>query len=230
MTLDRFYPIFPDADWIESMVPLGIRLVQIRLKDMDEATVRSEIERAQAVCSDYGCTLVVNDYWQIALELGAEWIHLGQEDLDEADLDMIREAGVKLGVSTHDELELDRALALHPDYIALGPVWPTKLKKMRWEQQGLERVSEWKQIIGATPLVAIGGITIPRAGQAFAAGADVCSVVTDITLDEDPEQKVLDWLAATRAEEEGEEQEIAEITGHEDDGPDMADDWLSGKR
>lgn len=245
MTLDRFYPIFDDIEWLEAMVPLGLRLVQLRIKDKPEAEVRDQIERAQALCAEYGCTLVVNDYWQLAIELGCDWVHLGQEDLDEADLDQIRAAGIRLGVSTHDHLELDRALALEPDYIALGPVWPTILKKMRWDQQGLERVSEWKEAIGEIPLVAIGGLTIERATLARAAGADIVSVVTDITLNEDPEQRVIDWLRATREaddtgteDEDGEREEADDgyaddraADGNEDgDGPDMADEWLSGRR
>ena len=132
-----------------------------------------------------------------AIDLGCDFIHLGQEDLDSADLPAIRRAGLRLGVSTHDHAELDRALALAPDYIALGPVWPTILKKMKWDQQGLERVGEWRRLVGATPLVAIGGVTPERALAAFAAGADIASAVTDITLNPDPEARIREWLQVT---------------------------------
>lgn len=198
MTLDRFYPIFDDADWIERMLPLGVRLVQLRVKDRPEAETRAEIARARDLCAAAGATLVVNDHWRIALEEGCDFIHLGQEDLDDADFPAIRAAGLKLGVSTHDEAELTRALALAPAYVALGPVYPTILKAMKWGPQGLERVAAWKQRIGDTPLVAIGGFTLERAAGAFEAGADVVSAVTDITLNPDPEARVRDWLAATR--------------------------------
>lgn len=104
---------------------------------------------------------------------------------------------MRLGISTHDEAELDRALALAPDYVALGPVWPTILKKMRWHEQGLDRVTEWKRLVGPVPLVAIGGVTAERAPLAFAAGADVVSAVTDITLNPDPEARIADWLRVT---------------------------------
>ena len=198
MTLDRFYPIFDDADWIARMLPLGVRLVQLRVKDRPEAETRAEIARARDLCAAAGATLVVNDHWRIALEEGCGFVHLGQEDLDEADVPAIRAAGLKLGVSTHDEAELDRALALKPDYIALGPVYPTILKAMNWGPQGLERVAAWRARIGDAPLVAIGGFTVDRAAGAFEAGADVVSAVTDITLNPDPEARVRDWLAATR--------------------------------
>ncbi len=198
MTLPRFYPIFDDVSWLHRMLPLGVQLVQLRLKDRDAAEIRAQVTEAKALCDEAGAILVVNDHWQAAIEACCDWLHLGQEDLDTADLSAIRAAGLKLGVSTHDEAELARALALSPDYIALGPVWPTILKQMKWHQQGVEKLTEWKARIGDIPLIAIGGLSIPRAAEAFAAGADVVSVVTDITLNADPEARVRAWAEATR--------------------------------
>lgn len=197
MTLPRFYPIFDNADWLARMLPLGVRLVQLRLKNRDLTELRAQIRRARDLCRASGAILVINDHWQIALDEGCDWVHLGQEDLDGADLPAIRAGGLRLGISTHDEQELDRALALRPDYIALGPVWPTILKKMKWHQQGVEKLTEWKAGIGNVPLVAIGGMTPERAMLAFAAGADVASAVTDITLNPDPEARVREWLRVT---------------------------------
>jgi thiamine-phosphate pyrophosphorylase len=196
MTLPAFYPIFDDVKWLRRMLPLGVKLVQLRIKDQPTDVVRAQLAEARDLCAQHGAILVVNDYWQLAIELGCDWLHLGQEDLDEADMDAIRAAGLKLGISTHDRAELDRALALTPDYVALGPVYPTILKKMKWHQQGLEKLTEWKQIIGDIPLIAIGGMSVERAQGAFAAGADVVSAVTDITLNDDPEGRVRAWLEA----------------------------------
>lgn len=198
MTLDRFYPIFDSVQWLERTLPLGVKLVQLRIKDMPEPELRESIAQAQALCRQHDAVLVVNDHWRQAIDAGCDWVHLGQEDLDEADLPALRRAGLKLGVSTHDHAELDRALSLTPDYVALGPVYPTILKKMKWHQQGLERVSEWKGRVGDIPLVAIGGMTVERAAGAFEAGADIVSAVTDITLKDDPEARVREWLRATR--------------------------------
>ncbi len=125
-----------------------------------KATVRAEIIEAQALCARAGAQLVVNDYWQEAIDTGCDYIHLGQTDLDSADLAAIRRAGLKLGVSTHDETELFRALETQPDYIALGPIYPTILKAMAFAPQGLPRITEWKKKIGKIPLVGIGGITL----------------------------------------------------------------------
>lgn len=194
MMLPRFYPIFDSVAWLERALPLGVKLVQLRLKDRPADSLRHEIRAGLALARAQGAALVVNDHWQIAIEEGADWLHLGQEDLDTADLPAIRRAGLKLGLSTHDHAELDRALGLSPDYVALGPVYPTILKAMKWQPQGLDRLRDWKRRVGDVPLCAIGGMTVDRAGGAFEAGADLVSAVTDITLHPDPEARMRDWL------------------------------------
>lgn len=196
--LDPFYPIVDSADWVERLLPCGVRLIQLRVKDQPDEVIHKEIQRARQSCRAAGAQLVVNDYWQAALAAGCDFVHLGQEDLDTADLKAIRAAGVRLGVSTHDEAELERALDLAPDYIALGPIYFTRLKAMRFAPQGLERIGVWKARIGAIPLVAIGGITLERIPGVLAAGADIASVVTDITLHSDPEARTRAFVAATR--------------------------------
>jgi len=198
MSLDPFYPIVDSAAWVERLVGAGARLIQLRIKDRPEAEVEPEARAALAICERADATLVVNDYWRVALAIGAPWVHLGQEDLDTADLPAIRAAGIKLGVSTHDEAELERGLALAPDYVALGPIYPTILKVMRVGPQGLDRIGEWKRRVGALPLVAIGGLSVERGQACLAAGADIVSVVTDITLNADPEGRARQWVAATR--------------------------------
>lgn len=198
MILPRFYPIFDDADWIERMLPFGMELVQLRMKGRPEPEVRDHIRRANQLCRSAGAILVVNDYWRLAIDEGCAWVHLGQEDLDDADMAAIRDAGLRIGISTHDEHELSRALGFGADYIALGPIWPTVLKKMKWHRQGTAKLTEWKSAIGDVPLVAIGGLNVARAPEAFAAGADVVSAVTDITLNSDPEARLVQWLEATR--------------------------------
>ena len=198
MTLDPFYPIVDSAAWVARLVGVGARLIQLRVKDKDEAAVKRETREALAACDAAGAALVVNDHWRVAIDEGAPWLHLGQGDLDDADVGAVRKAGIKLGLSTHDDAELKRALALDPDYVALGPIYPTILKAMAFAPQGLERIGEWKRRIGAIPLVAIGGLNPERAKFCLAAGADIVSVVTDITLNADPEGRAKEWIAATR--------------------------------
>lgn len=193
--LPAFYQIVDDARWLERFVPLGLALTQLRIKDAAEAEIRAQIRAAREICGT-ACTLIVNDHWQLALEEGCDYVHLGQEDLDTADLGAIREAGCRLGLSTHDGAELSRALALSPDYVALGPIYPTILKAMRWDPQGVARVSDWKARIGALPLVAIGGLTVERAAAVWEAGADSICVVTDVLRHPEPEARLTEWLAA----------------------------------
>ena len=198
MKLDPFYLIVDTADWIARLVPVGVKLVQLRVKDRSEADLRQEIRQARAICSQHRCQLIVNDYWQLAIEEGCDFVHLGQEDLETADLTAIRAADIKLGLSTHDETELRTALVARPDYIALGPVYATILKQMRWAPQGLPRLCAWKSKIGDLPLVAIGGLNIDRIDGVFAHGADSAAVVTDITRNADPVARTRQWLEVTK--------------------------------
>lgn len=197
MKLDPFYLIVDSARWIERLVPLGVRLVQLRIKDRPEAELRDEIRAAKATCDRHGCQLVVNDYWRLAIDEGCDFVHLGQEDLAVADREAIRAAGLKLGLSTHDETELQAALDAEPDYVALGPIYPTILKQMKWAPQGLPRLAIWRERVRPLPLVAIGGLNVERIDGVFQHGADSAAVVTDITLNADPESRTREWIART---------------------------------
>lgn len=198
MKLDPFYPIVDNADWVLRIVGAGAKLIQLRMKDASDFDVRRDVERAKSFCEAAGAQLIVNDYWQAAIEAGCDYIHLGQGDLDTADMKAIRKAGIRVGISTHDHAELDRALSFDPDYVALGPIYPTLLKQMPWAPQGLEKIGEWKKLVGARPLVAIGGLTIERAKLCRAAGADSAAVVTDIVRAENPEAQTKAWMEAVR--------------------------------
>lgn len=191
---DRFYPVVDTVAWVARLAKLGIGTVQLRAKDLDDAKAHTLVRDAlDAVCGTQ-TKLVINDYWRAAIDNGAQHLHLGQEDLVDADLAAIRNAGLTLGVSTHDEEELSTALKADPDYVALGPIFFTTLKSMRFAPQGIERIERWKQRIGSLPLVAIGGIKLEHAADIFAAGADSIAVVSDITQNADPDARVRAWL------------------------------------
>jgi thiamine-phosphate pyrophosphorylase len=198
LALDPFYLIVDQVAWLERLLPHGLRLAQLRIKDAAEPTLRAQIRRARDLCAQHGATLVINDHWRLALDEGCDFIHLGQEDLVEADVDAIRRAGCRLGLSTHDVRELDIALGVVPDYIALGPVFPTTLKQLDWAPQGVARVTEWKALLRDMPLVAIGGLTPDRARAVLDAGADSAAVATDVLGHPDPEARVREWVAMTR--------------------------------
>jgi thiamine-phosphate pyrophosphorylase len=192
---DRFYPVVDSIAWVARLTKLGVGTVQLRAKDLDDGAALQIVTDALAVTKDTPTKLVVNDYWRAAVVAGARHLHLGQEDLAEADLDAIRDAGLTLGLSTHDDDELETALRAKPDYIALGPIFPTTLKSMRFAPQGIAKITEWKKRIGDIPLVAIGGIKLEQAAAIFAAGADSIAVVSDVTQNADPDARVRAWLA-----------------------------------
>jgi len=196
--LDPFYPVVPDVSWVTRLVPAGVKLVQLRIKEQPDAEVRRQVREAKAACASHGAQLIVNDYWQAAIDEGCDYVHLGQEDLVDADVKALRRAGIRIGVSTHDHAELEKGLAIDPDYVALGPIYPTKLKQMPWAPQGPARLGEWKKLVGKRPLVAIGGLTLDRALLCLESGADVASVVGDIVNHSDPLGQARLWLATTR--------------------------------
>src|SRR5947209_15409274 len=191
---DRFYPVVDSVAWVARLAKLGVGTVQLRAKELDDGAALQIVTDALAATKDTGTRLVVNDYWRAAIAAGARDLHLGQEDLAEADLGAIREAGLTLGISTHDDDELATALAAKPDYVALGPIFPTTLKSMRFAPQGIAKITEWKKRVGSLPLVAIGGIKLEHAAEIFAAGADSIAVVSDVTQNVDPDSRVRAWL------------------------------------
>jgi thiamine-phosphate pyrophosphorylase len=191
---DRFYPVVDSVAWVARLAALGVGTIQLRAKDLNDSQALQLVTDALAAISGTPAELVVNDYWRAAIVAGARHLHLGQEDLAEADLAAIRESGLTLGLSTHDDAELETALRASPDYIALGPIFPTTLKSMRFAPQGIPKITEWKKRIGDIPLVAIGGIKFEQAAAIFAAGADSIAVVSDITQNADPDARVRAWL------------------------------------
>jgi thiamine-phosphate pyrophosphorylase len=191
---DQFYPVVDSVAWVERLTKLGVGTIQLRAKELDDARALQIVTDALAVTNGTPTKLVVNDYWRAAIVAGAKHLHLGQEDLVDADLGAIREAGLTLGLSTHDDEELENALRAKPDYIALGPIFPTTLKSMRFAPQGIPKITEWKKRVGNIPLVAIGGIKLEQAAAIFAAGADSIAVVSDVTQNPDPDARVRAWL------------------------------------
>ena len=196
--LDPFYPIVDSAAWVARLLSADARLIQLRIKNKDEEWVARETREALALSRKAGATLVVNDHWRVAIAEGAEWVHLGQEDLDTADLAAIRRAGLRLGVSTHDHAELKRGLNAEPDYVALGPIFPTISKEQAIAPHGFERIAEWKRRVAPLPLCAIGGLDLERGKLCLAAGADMVAMISDITQSADPEGRARQWIAATR--------------------------------
>ncbi|MCW9463210.1 thiamine phosphate synthase [Klebsiella michiganensis] len=184
------YPVVDSVTWIERLLAAGVRTLQLRIKDKRDSEVEEHVVAAIALGRKYHARLFINDYWRLAIKHQAYGVHLGQEDLETTDLSAIRNAGLRLGVSTHDDMEIDIALAARPSYIALGHVFPTQTKRMPSAPQGLDQLAQHIQRLGVYPTVAIGGISLERAPAVLATGVGSVAVVSAIT-------QAADWRQAT---------------------------------
>lgn len=189
----KLYPVIDSLAWLARLLPLGLEIIQLRLKDLPMEKVREQIQQAVAMAQAYDTRLFINDYWQEAMELGAYGVHLGQEDLATADLHAIHRAGLRLGVSTHGSYELKSAQQIQPSYLAIGAIFPTQTKDMTGQIQGLQNLAHLVNLNLEIPLVAIGGVTLENASKVLATGVKSIAVVTAITLAENPEQVVADF-------------------------------------
>lgn len=184
------YPVVDSVEWIARLLDAGVRTIQLRIKDKRDEEVENDIINAIALGRQYRARLFINDYWRLAIKHQAYGIHLGQQDLETTDLDAIRRAGLRLGVSTHDDMEIDIALAAKPSYIAMGQVFPTQSKQMPSPPQGLTQLAEHVARLQDCPTVAIGGISIARAPEVMATGVGSIAVISAIT-------QAPDWRTAT---------------------------------
>ena len=184
------YPVVDSVQWIERLLDAGVRTLQLRIKDQRDEEVEADVVAAIALGRRYNARLFINDYWRLAIKHQAYGVHLGQEDLQATDLHAIRAARLRLGVSTHDDMEIDVALAARPSYIALGHVFPTQTKQMPSAPQGLEQLARHVERLADYPTVAIGGISLARAPAVIATGVGSIAVVSAIT-------QAADWRLAT---------------------------------
>ena len=181
------YAVLPDAQWVGRMARAGVPTVQLRFKSDDAAAIRQEVRAAVQAVHGTGALLFINDHWQVAIDEGAYGVHLGQEDMDDAPLETIRAAGLRLGLSTHGYAEMLRADAASPSYIALGAVFPTTLKRMQTAPQGTGRLYAYAKLMQHSPLVAIGGIDEARIPVVMQSGVGSIAVVRAITGADKPE-------------------------------------------
>ncbi|HFK7188896.1 TPA: thiamine phosphate synthase [Serratia odorifera] len=184
------YPVVDSVVWIERLLAAGVTTIQLRIKYLPEEQVEADIVTAIALGKRYQARVFINDYWRLAIKHRAYGVHLGQEDLDDSDLAAIHQAGLRLGVSTHDDAELARAKAVKPSYIALGHIFPTQTKDMPSAPQGLTELKRHVAGLADYPTVAIGGIGIDRVPAVLACGVGSIAVVSAIT-------QAADWRAAT---------------------------------
>jgi len=196
------YPVINSIAWLKRLLPLGLKIIQLRVKNLNPDELERVIIEAVNLAKDYDTRLFINDYWQLAIKHGAYGVHIGQEDLCAADLAQIQQAGLRLGISTHGCYEFLLAQQLQPSYLAVGAIFPTKTKDMTGQIQGVENLRQLlalrpKMKTPPTPVVAIGGIHLSRAPEVLATGVESIAVVTAITQAKDPEQAVAELVALT---------------------------------
>jgi thiamine-phosphate pyrophosphorylase len=191
------YAIVPNAEWVKRVLEYGVDTVQLRIKSEDTNHLAQEVASAVQAVQQIKpeLPLFINDHWQLAIDYGAYGVHLGQEDLDNVDLEKLRMAGLRLGISTHNVAEMHRAHQLRPSYIAMGAVYPTTAKKMPTAPLGLERLKEYAYLMSDYPLVAIGGIHINNASEVLKCGVGSIAVMGAIIDALDPAQAVVDLKA-----------------------------------
>ncbi|MCM0150936.1 thiamine phosphate synthase [Photobacterium galatheae] len=183
------YPVVDDVRWIARLLPLGVKTVQLRIKDPAHPELETQIIEAIRLGREHNAQVFINDYWHLSLKHGAYGVHLGQDDLDTADLDALRLAGIRLGVSTRTAAELQRGLAIAPSYVAIGHIFPTPTKDMPTPPQGVAQLKEHlATVAGRYPTVAIGGIDLSNVVDVWQTGVSCVAVVRAVTAAPDTEQ------------------------------------------
>ncbi|WP_217532984.1 thiamine phosphate synthase [Vibrio metschnikovii] len=236
------YPVVDNIPWIETLLKLGINTLQLRIKNPQQADLEQQIVRAIELGRQYQAQVFINDYWQLALKHGAFGVHLGQEDLQTADLHALAKANIHLGLSTHGYFELLTALKIRPSYIALGHIFPTITKQMPSRPQGLVRLALYQQLVDSgshysssepaseqklsmeqaiafrrtLPTVAIGGIDLTNIRSVVECGVASVAVVRAITEADDVHAVVKRLQAELASKPQGRKlstQEVADVNG-----------------
>ena len=192
------YPVVDRSDWLEKLLPLGVKTIQLRIKDLQGYPLEEDIKRSVLLAKQYNATLFINDYWDLAIQFGANGVHLGQDDLPKADIAKIHEAGLYLGVSTSCYYEVAAALAVNPSYIACGPIYSTTSKIMSFNPQGIEQLKRWRRTL-QYPLVAIGGINLERLPDILKTNVEGISLISAITKATDPDIATKQFLRIIKA-------------------------------
>jgi thiamine-phosphate pyrophosphorylase len=192
--VDPFYPIVPDLDWLERLLPLGVRMIQLRLQRATPAEIDRQVARGLMLCRRDGSKFVVNGHWEAVIRHGADFLHLDPDEFSEADITAIRNAGIRLGLSASNQSQLMSALEADPDYLAYGPVHETPAQGTSWDPQNIEMITIWAKS-APCPLVAIGGVTFDDAEALHQAGALSLAVDADFLDHAEPDARVRQWCA-----------------------------------
>lgn len=181
------------VEFVKRLMGAGARLFQYRNKTAPAREVLQAVQALNVTARQVGAAFLVNDRPDIARLAGANGVHVGQEDLEAAAARAIVGLGATVGVSTHNLEQIKAAADTDVDYIAVGPVFATRSKAKADPVVGLELIRQARQLT-RKPIVAIGGITLERAGEVITAGADSVAVISDILAAKNPIARVKQYL------------------------------------
>jgi hydroxymethylpyrimidine kinase / phosphomethylpyrimidine kinase / thiamine-phosphate diphosphorylase len=179
------YPIVDSIEWLEKLLPTGVRTLQLRIKNKQGEELENEIRKSIELAKKFETRLFINDYWELAIRFGAYGVHLGQEDLSNASVQKIYEAGLRLGISTGSYYEVAKAHAYNPSYIACGPIFATSSKQTKSKTQGLQQLRRWRKILNY-PIVAIGGIDANNFADVLSTNVDGVAMISFIKEHKNP--------------------------------------------
>lgn len=174
------YPVVNRFEWVKKLIPLGVKTIQLRIKDLSGQELEREIQQSITLANEHQVRLFVNDYWELAIRYGAYGVHVGQASLSKTDFIAINQANLRLGISTHSYFELAKAMTYRPSYVALGAIYPTTSKLISFPPQGLNTLARWRRLVPCQ-LVAIGGISISRLPEVLSTGVDGVAMISAIT-------------------------------------------------
>lgn len=192
----KLYPIVDSFSWVKKLLEHGVSTIQLRIKNRNAINLENEIKQSIECAKRFQARLYINDYWELAIRYQAYGVHLGQEDLDSADLEKIYLNGLRLGISTHNYAEVNRAKLLQPSYLAIGPIFPTTSKVMPFAPQGTAQLKHWRKILDY-PLVAIGGINLENINEVLLTHVDAIAMISAITQAINPTETIKQFLNMT---------------------------------
>ena len=192
LQLPQVYPItdvrlsgLSHSEQVLRLVEGGATLVQLRDKELSAVEFYRQAEEALRVARARNVKIIINDRVDIALALAADGVHLGLDDLPPEAARRLLGSEVVIGFSTHNLAQALSATRLPVDYLAIGPIFTTRSKANADPAIGLEGLRAIRTAVGATPLVAIGGITAANAGDVLATGADAVAVISELYVGDD---------------------------------------------
>jgi thiamine-phosphate pyrophosphorylase len=183
----KLYPItdreisgLSHPEQVDRLSAEGYKVIQLREKILPAKEFFREAEAAVRIARARNVKVIINDRVDIAMAVGADGVHLGQDDMPPAAARSLLGPDSIIGFSTHSLAQAAQAAPLPVDYVAIGPIFPTSTKQSTNSPVGLEQLQSIRGIVDGLPLVAIGGLTLENSAKVLAGGVDACALISDL--------------------------------------------------